>query len=309
MIDWYTLMELAKCGYIKNNNLPDEWHQIGKTDINKETGFVGKVFRNNEGEIVISFSGTDLFDIKSRDLRNDTNMSIGNEPPQTQNALALYNEVRAMYLNAKITVTGHSLGGSLAQMVAKKTGVTAVAYNPFSTGDDDKEYHNITNIINSQDFISMADINTQPGNIFVMPNDGGNVIMPKFNLNSPAHKLENMDLLDMQRYEKGSVQSFMDKMLAGEEHRNLRKARSGLKKVFDFVDTMNKIKHQLGDLINDTNLGPNISFVDKNNNYYNGDDIKYKSYNANKSMLYGGVSQDMHWVTINGEHVLLPVEY
>ena len=101
----------------------------------------------------------------------------------------------------------------------------------------------------------------------------------------------------------------MDKMLAGEEHRNLRKARSGLKKVFDFVDTMNKIKHQLGDLINDTNLGPNISFVDKNNNYYNGDDIKYKSYNANKSMLYGGVSQDMHWVTINGEHVLLPVEY
>ena len=65
--------------------------------------------------IVISFRGTEW--THPIDLRNDIAMARSRIPAQTTEALKLYDKVAAEYPNAHIVLTGHSLGGSLAQIV------------------------------------------------------------------------------------------------------------------------------------------------------------------------------------------------
>ena len=220
MIDWFTLMELAKCGYIKNNNLPDEWYQIGKTDINKETGFVGKVFRNNEGEIVISFSGTDLKDKgRTDDLRNDLNMAIGNLPPQFENAKELYIKTKLQYSKSKITLTGESLGGSLAALVGVATGETTVTFAAYGIGDlipeNKNGYPNITNIGDTRDPVFMSNVNNHLGKTYVIPYKS-KIYIPVMGRVFTNHGISHMGpLLDIQEYKKGSIKSYTEKMDSG----------------------------------------------------------------------------------------------
>ena len=39
------------------------------------------------------------------------------------------------YPNANIELTGHSLGGSLAQIESAKTGISATTFNAYGTGE------------------------------------------------------------------------------------------------------------------------------------------------------------------------------
>ena len=50
-------------------------------------------------------------------------------------ALKLYDKVAAEYPNAHIVLTGHSLGGSLAQIVGAIRGAEAVTFNAYGTRD------------------------------------------------------------------------------------------------------------------------------------------------------------------------------
>ena len=308
MIDWYTLMELAKCGYIKNNNLPNGWHQIGKTDINEETGFVGKVFRNNEGEIVISFSGTDLT-AKGRtdDLRNDLNMAIGNEPPQLENAKALYAKIRKQYSRAKITLIGESLGGSLAALAGAKTGENTVTFAAYGVGDllpeNKNGYPNITNIGDTRDPVFMSNINNQLGKTYVIPYKS-KIYIPVMGRILTNHGIDHMgSLLDIQEYKKGSIKSYTEKMYSG-KNAYLRG-----------VGVMNTLAG-LGNQFYDKYGKPIIKHAKETKNYV--DDILDSVVNAqkeklkdfiNKSVYQGYVSntdtENGHWVTIDGNHVFI----
>ena len=113
-------------GYIyKNdsNKKPNNWKIIAAKE-NKKTGFYAEVFKNGN-EIAIIYKGTnplcfknDEFKDFSLDLiKNDLNMAIKNFPIQVNDARELYSEIKSKYPEKKINLGGHSLGGSLAQLI------------------------------------------------------------------------------------------------------------------------------------------------------------------------------------------------
>ena len=109
----YELEILAKAAYKYNRDLPDGWVMVDSVS-NKQTGFYGKVFLSvKNSEVVISFSGTDLFppnkdrslgekfdDFNSGryDFSNDINMAIRKnkyqslEPQEGDKVICMRNE-------------------------------------------------------------------------------------------------------------------------------------------------------------------------------------------------------------------------
>lgn len=135
---------------------------------NSKTGFQGCVFANDK-VVIISYRGTDD---KGEDLANDFQMFLGRCPSQYDDALALYDRVKKdeRFKDKKIFLTGHSLGGSLAQLVSStprvqecSEGVTAITFNPYGQGalisessGDFTDYNNSTNYVISDDFVGTS---------------------------------------------------------------------------------------------------------------------------------------------------------
>ena len=103
-----------------------------KTVDSSNTGFFARVLQK-DNDIIIAIRGTDFSN--GLDLRNDIAMARSRIPAQTTEALKLYDKVAAEYPNAHIVLTGHSLGGSLAQIVGAIRGAEAVTFNAYGTRD------------------------------------------------------------------------------------------------------------------------------------------------------------------------------
>lgn len=118
--------------------------------IDDKNGFFACVYQKDD-EMVIVYRGTEISD--KEDLRNDKEMFNHVLPEQSQNALQVYDMVNK-YCKEKgmeLTVIGHSLGGSLAQIVGAFRNATAVTYNAYGVKDmlpKDLPYYNENNIIN-----------------------------------------------------------------------------------------------------------------------------------------------------------------
>ena len=304
IINLPTMLMYAECGYKKNHNYPVESQLIPcKNGTNEGNGFAAKVFLDKPTkQIVISISGTDLTSI--RDISNGLNMAAGNLPPQYESALALYNEVRAKYPDTPIIFTGHSLGGSICQVLAKMTGEFAITFNAFSTGmEKGKDYSNIINIINSEDFISMSDINTQPGKIYITENKSGNLLMPKFGY-SKEHYLENLRLFDIKEYRRNSVRSFFDKIRAGDEFKYVAGgvALGDLKGLYALWDSVREMQ----EYANPSDPWNSPYKYGMNNPIRNTSQSSKFIESSDSKRLYGSVSNDEgHWVTIDGNHVFI----
>ena len=205
-------------GYIyKNdsNKKPNNWKIIAAKE-NKKTGFYAEVFKNGN-EIAIIYKGTnplcfknDEFKDFSLDLiKNDLNMAIKNFPIQVNDARELYNEIKSKYPEKKINLGGHSLGGSLAQLIGIETGENTVTYGSYGVGDiinkKDLHYDNITNYGNLNDPIYISNISAQVGNTYIMDNFKANepneIYLIKGreinnNLSINKHKIENSEPLE-----------------------------------------------------------------------------------------------------------------
>ena len=125
----------------KNAKLPTGFKEIAHSKEDDEdkkgkkkekgNGFYASVITNGD-DIVIAFRGTQVLD--GGDINSDIKMYFAVMPSQAKNALELYDVVKAKYPNRKIYLTGHSLGGSLAQIVAGyNKDVCAVTFNPYGT--------------------------------------------------------------------------------------------------------------------------------------------------------------------------------
>lgn len=213
MVDCYSLQMFSLHTYSGFKKLPQGSRQIMSTVYNRNTGFLGKAYETESGEIVIAFRGTEIKDIIGRGIWNDIKMACKKLPPQLQNAFIMYQHVKKSYPNAKITLTGDSLGGTLAALVAAETGTKAVTFAAYGAKDliDSPKYtSNIINIGDTKDPIFMANVNQHIGKVYIIPNEKGEVYMP-FILNLPKHGIKSMGFLpDMKEYKVGTVKSYMD---------------------------------------------------------------------------------------------------
>lgn len=92
------------------------------------TGFYGAYYRNPENEIVVAFRGTEPTDLE--DLGADACIGLKVVPRrQADDARSFFDSVRQANPESRIVLTGHSLGGFLAKVVASQTGATAITFN------------------------------------------------------------------------------------------------------------------------------------------------------------------------------------
>ncbi|MBR6126496.1 DUF2974 domain-containing protein [bacterium] len=178
------LKQAAIYSYHKPGNYPPSGYRVIDFDENKKTGFYADVLSNGN-DIIIAYRGTE----SGQDIRNDVAMAKSKIPAQTIDAIRIYDKVKREYPNADIVVTGHSLGGSLAEIVSGIRGNLAVTFNAYGVGDMFRERNilkenNIVNYVNEYDAVSMVNGQNHIGEIFAVSNDCNNKL--------GNHKAENM---------------------------------------------------------------------------------------------------------------------
>lgn len=119
---------------------------------NKRDGFYAVALHNCE-EMLIALRGTDFYNfnilqmvlsglceqeqlaanltakIESDDLYSDLQIALGKIPRQYKSAEAFIANLSKLYPGNKMVITGHSLGGLLAQLVAAKFGIETVVFD------------------------------------------------------------------------------------------------------------------------------------------------------------------------------------
>lgn len=150
--------------------LDGEAYRIAAHVDNKKTGYQGTVYiRESTGEVIVGHRGTEFDREPYRDgIRADGAMVVNRSNPQAEDAIALTRVAREIDrvqrerfpATPAMTVTGHSLGGALAQVSAHHFGLkgeTFNAYGAHSLGFRIPEGGNaMVNHVMATDFVSAA---------------------------------------------------------------------------------------------------------------------------------------------------------
>lgn len=127
---------------------------------NPKNGFFGAAYINpKEKNIIIAYRGTEI--TTYQDINNDLQMGRKKLPSQFYDAENFYfnvqNSLRDKVKDYTFKFTGHSLGGSLAQLMGAKHGNETVTFNAYGIGNIEKIdvnfSDNITNYGNNHDVI------------------------------------------------------------------------------------------------------------------------------------------------------------
>ena len=111
--------------------------------------------------------------------KNDYVMVRKKLPAQATDAIAVYDKVSMEHPYMEISVTGHSLGGSLGEIVSGVRGVFAATFNAYGVRDMFKsgiklKEDNIVNYVNEKDFITMVNGQNHIGEIYAVYEKPGN---------------------------------------------------------------------------------------------------------------------------------------
>lgn len=165
-----------------DGSAPAGWTQISY-QAPTSTGFSATAYQTTTGEIVIAYAGTQSSGAGfSNDAVNDIEMLLDETPGQYNEALAFYNSVKSANSAAAITLTGQSLGGSLAQLVGAETGVNTFSYNSVGVegllddcGITNTDFTKITNYSLGNDIANIGNISlglNQIGTTYIIPSSG-----------------------------------------------------------------------------------------------------------------------------------------
>lgn len=170
------LKQAAIYSYHKPGSYPPAGYRVIDYAENKNTGFYADVLSDGKN-IIIAYRGTDKF--FDHDGKNDIAMAQSKIPAQTTDAVKIYDKVKREHPNADIVVTGHSLGGSLAEIVSGIRGNLAVTFNAYGIRDMFRERNilkenNIVNYVNEYDAVSMVNGQNHIGEIYSISNNTNN---------------------------------------------------------------------------------------------------------------------------------------
>ena len=164
-------MKALSIGVYKGNekSIPKDWIKVSEYD--KKSGFHGEAFYK-DGKVVIAMRGTDEFvnDFIKEDIRHLAKKKL---PNQYADAQKFYEKVRKDFPDQEIIFTGHSLGGSLAQLMSYKTGHETVTFNAYGVRNILQGYvrdnlENIRNYGNINDTVFNNNIDNQLGSTYVI---------------------------------------------------------------------------------------------------------------------------------------------
>lgn len=144
--------QLADAIYDFDNVAVGSWDLIVSNG--KSSGMDAGVYRNRDtDELVLAFRGTETCDFPcsfketedfTRDVIADTAIGIGTVSDQFKDAFNFAQDIVNRYPISKITVTGHSLGGGLAQAVGATLGLETFAFNSSPVPDHFFDTYTIT---------------------------------------------------------------------------------------------------------------------------------------------------------------------
>ena len=124
--------KLAQAAY-DDVGAPSGWTRLPNSDPNI-TGYQGAAFKKNgTNVIVVANRGTEP--TKLTDLWADIQMGAKKIPSQYQDAKDYLDNVMTAHQNADISITGHSLGGALSQLLGAETELYTETFNPYGAKD------------------------------------------------------------------------------------------------------------------------------------------------------------------------------
>ena len=158
----------------ENAQLPLGYRVIDKAE-NTENGFYAEAYSNGK-DIIIAYRGTDDW----QDVMVDLDMVRSQLPSQCIDAVRFYDKVANNNKNSDITVTGHSLGGSNAEIVSAIRGTVAVTFNAYGVRDMFTPYtrlkeDNIVNYVNEWDPFAMFNAENNLGEMYAVQNIAKNL--------------------------------------------------------------------------------------------------------------------------------------
>lgn len=122
----WNIIENSLLSFLNDWYIVDILDKTDDGDSIEKSGFYGIAFgkKNNLSEykeIVIAYRGSQLFPIKEayRDfVETDLQIGLGKKPKQFDEGLELYKKIIERFSYKEVRLTGHSLGGGIAQYVA-----------------------------------------------------------------------------------------------------------------------------------------------------------------------------------------------
>lgn len=287
-----------------NGSIPKGWDFV-RVDSNKKTGYYAETYKKGK-EIAVVYRGTDFtkgFDeIKKDAVSSDLRMLGMLKPEQLADAKNTYNEVKKTYPNSKIVLTGHSLGGSLSQMVSAETGAKAVTFNAFGTGKilsqngfskAEQRLLNITNYGNPKDIIFMTNKEHQPGTNYIT----------NTNLNP--------DNTYTYKQEKPDWENWKEKMPGIKEHKlqNMESLDKAIKVANPDTNEKPALLHGGISYTEDNTLAQNRNFSDvireKWRKMQQSRNSRIQNHSSKSKKTSASGTTNGKWITINGNHIFI----
>lgn len=230
----------------KDAEIP-EGYSLAESVRNVKTGFYADVLVG-EDDVIIAFRGTNNYcPTRGGDVDDDVAMARSRIPAQTRDALDLYNRVKKEYPDKDIISTGHSLGGTLAEIVGALNGELAVGFNAYGVRDLFNENaviqeDNIVNYVNIQDAVTMVNGENHIGDIFSVPNLGKWI--------KGKHDAEGMD--ELSEREKITPEEIKD--IADEKFNFYQNIKESIINVVDTFEKMEKLRNKIKQKIEEQEL-------------------------------------------------------